>query len=503
MGVLLFWNVHQEVGPHGYIGVFGSRNSIPVLLRQADLIDPDGLIEEGSLVNFELKVPGCLDCGISRAAVEGFEVRNQEFDFNSAEVSGFHTLKPERPLDRHLLERLSPELKMWVDRMCAIDAVIDKSSTVSMEASLRQLQKLGHTADDGSTIEGWNQTPQGIIEYINSVIADPLLYQPERFADVKLRRMTQLYLGKNPHGFERIWLNRLLLEDAYPNTLIRKLKGTDCSPEPVRGMVESYDMSRHQGTLKLRNGRTVFFGADAFPAGDIIPRTGDSVQLRQCAGQGYDIWPLSTSNEALGLPHSVKSQAPSKSQGKSAGHLSRGPFQFDLVTHQIKCGKLLFKVEPLYAPVIEAMLQPAPGGKGIITKLKYFEIAVRFKKARLLEEGETEKRVNEMVRARNDEIKETRKRIAQAWRRDFGDWLRDKCEIDPNFFIMCLQKEECYQLGPGWDRERPIIGSSQVGERLMGKNIENLIGPDDEEYKSHMKPKRMGIPGENDDRQGY
>jgi hypothetical protein len=68
---------------------------------------------------------------------------------------------------------------------------------------------------------------------------------------------------------------------------------------------------------------------------------------------------------------------------------------------------------------------------------------------------------------------------------------------------MCLQKEECYQLGPGWDRERPIIGSSQVGERLMGKNIENLIGPDDEEYKSHMKPKRMGIPGENDDRQGY
>jgi len=56
---------------------------------------------------------------------------------------------------------------------------------------------------------------------LGAVIQGKSLYTPQRFAGVKLRPETEQRLKQNPQGDQQVWLNRRLLEDAYPKELTR------------------------------------------------------------------------------------------------------------------------------------------------------------------------------------------------------------------------------------------------------------------------------------------
>ncbi len=57
---------------------------------------------------------------------------------------------------------------------------------------------------------------------LNRLVHGPLIYQPQRFSGIPLRPKTQKLLADAPAGGERLaMLNRLLLEDAYPEEISR------------------------------------------------------------------------------------------------------------------------------------------------------------------------------------------------------------------------------------------------------------------------------------------
>lgn len=77
---------------------------------------------------------------------------------------------------------------------------------------------------------------QGIlIQHLNNdVITDVSIYDAKRFAAVKLRSETKLLLDKNPIRNDLLYLNRLLLEDAYPFDISRTHKRiTNNPPEGI------------------------------------------------------------------------------------------------------------------------------------------------------------------------------------------------------------------------------------------------------------------------------
>jgi dipeptide/tripeptide permease len=75
------------------------------------------------------------------------------------------------------------------------------------------------------TLDGLNQTNDlgsarsAVLHDLNKVMTSSALYQPQRFQGLTLRPATQQLLARNPKGEDAIWLNRMLLEDAYPAEL--------------------------------------------------------------------------------------------------------------------------------------------------------------------------------------------------------------------------------------------------------------------------------------------
>ena len=60
-----------------------------------------------------------------------------------------------------------------------------------------------------------------LVRSLNTLIGGPLIYAPKLFPQVKLRLVTARLLGLNPQGTALVLLNRLLLEDAYPEEISR------------------------------------------------------------------------------------------------------------------------------------------------------------------------------------------------------------------------------------------------------------------------------------------
>lgn len=73
-----------------------------------------------------------------------------------------------------------------------------------------------------------NQPPgalkRAITGDLNVLLGGPVLYEQERFAQVSLREETKALLEQNPDGHELIRLNRMLVEDAFPNELAKNLR---------------------------------------------------------------------------------------------------------------------------------------------------------------------------------------------------------------------------------------------------------------------------------------
>ena len=78
-------------------------------------------------------------------------------------------------------------------------------------------QLLANAPDNASDIEN------ALIVDLNKIIAGPTLYTPERFTNVTLRTGTEEMMEKKSlSDYERLSLNRLLLEDAYPGEISRQ-----------------------------------------------------------------------------------------------------------------------------------------------------------------------------------------------------------------------------------------------------------------------------------------
>jgi len=63
-----------------------------------------------------------------------------------------------------------------------------------------------------------------LVDDLNRVIRGPLIYDAQRFSHVPLRKETKKLLAQNPAGDDLLRLNRLLIEDAYPNEFLRDRK---------------------------------------------------------------------------------------------------------------------------------------------------------------------------------------------------------------------------------------------------------------------------------------
>lgn len=58
-------------------------------------------------------------------------------------------------------------------------------------------------------------------EEVNRLLKGELLYEPARFEGIALREQTRAWLAAQPDGTDRVYLNRLLLEDAFPDDIAR------------------------------------------------------------------------------------------------------------------------------------------------------------------------------------------------------------------------------------------------------------------------------------------
>lgn len=66
-----------------------------------------------------------------------------------------------------------------------------------------------------------SQLQNDLVEDLNRIIQSGPIYDTNRFAGVKLSKETSKLLAQNPQGPELIWLNRMLLLEAYPREILK------------------------------------------------------------------------------------------------------------------------------------------------------------------------------------------------------------------------------------------------------------------------------------------
>jgi tetratricopeptide (TPR) repeat protein len=88
---------------------------------------------------------------------------------------------------------------------------------------------------------------------INKIVtAGQSIYDPARFARVKLSEFTQQYMAQQPQGDKLIRLNRLLMEDAYPAEIIKKPKPEDAISEYQKALaMDANDQSSYKAIASL------------------------------------------------------------------------------------------------------------------------------------------------------------------------------------------------------------------------------------------------------------
>jgi len=77
-----------------------------------------------------------------------------------------------------------------------------------------------------------------LLKDLNAFIQGPSIYDEQRFSGIVLRDVTKQLLERNPQGKDRARLNRLLLEDAYPSELSRKVTGWDILIAPYLQLLQ-------------------------------------------------------------------------------------------------------------------------------------------------------------------------------------------------------------------------------------------------------------------------
>lgn len=311
LGIVLVWKERPGFGRYGYLVPHQREGGgrLPIPFTQGNLINPDEPVEEGCVVYYEVQEE---DEPYEREAavnieVERFTRHNARLDFNQADLLSFPFLKPEDPLSNHLLKDLAPELKKSLERYYGIQQAFSTlGSGEQLQETLSSLQAYSP--------EDWDQIPSKLMNFVNSVIAGPSLFKEERFAKVKFRPLTASLLKKNPQGHAVTWLNRLLLEDAYPKSFVQRPQEVDWTPDPYEATVIACDPITKIGHLNLKKKDDLIpneigtqrehkkkswpFDFHSFPAPDVVIHPGDNVVCRIIYRSAYDIWPSPNSKEA-------------------------------------------------------------------------------------------------------------------------------------------------------------------------------------------------------------
>jgi hypothetical protein len=103
-------------------------------------------------------------------------------------------------------------------------------------------------------------TISAMVKDLNQIISGPSIYDSARFTGIQLRPETQQFLAQNPTGFRLARLNKLLLEDAYPELAKSSTTGwivkdgAMASTGAGRGVVyTAKDYSRYRLTFTMRH----------------------------------------------------------------------------------------------------------------------------------------------------------------------------------------------------------------------------------------------------------
>jgi hypothetical protein len=138
------------------------------------------------------------------------------------------------PLSAYLYDHVSPATKEIYDAYFAINPGGDFDA-IKRKNDLRK-SFLSNLATD-----------------INKIVTNgQSLYDPARFANVKLSEFTQQYMATQPTGDKLTRLNRLLMEDAYTNEIIKKPKPEDAIAEYQKALTfDQNDQSSYKAIASL------------------------------------------------------------------------------------------------------------------------------------------------------------------------------------------------------------------------------------------------------------
>ncbi|MCX6902481.1 MAG: PKD domain-containing protein, partial [Verrucomicrobia bacterium] len=107
----------------------------------------------------------------------------------------------------------------FLDRASLVEKLTSQGDPVSQflwtnfaEASQQVLSDTNAAAQDQTTV---------LVDELNNIVFGPSIYESNRFLGVPLSPITRALLAQNPKGYSLMCLNRLLLEDAYPEEIAK------------------------------------------------------------------------------------------------------------------------------------------------------------------------------------------------------------------------------------------------------------------------------------------
>lgn len=200
------------------------------LFRTAVSRDPEGKTEEGRVAQLFLARTLHSQYIGSRSPLFG------ESDFLGDDGTDFaeKISKATDPLSQFLWSQVSPEAKGLLENYKSKNPSRGDEKGVKEKNDLRK-QFLNQLGIDLNKVIGGGQS----------------IYDEGRFANVKLSDFTKQFMAQNPTGDNLTRLNRLLLEDAYPDEIVRKPKPEEAIEAYKKSL--NYNINDHSSFRSVAN----------------------------------------------------------------------------------------------------------------------------------------------------------------------------------------------------------------------------------------------------------
>jgi len=119
-----------------------------------------------------------------------------------------------------------PSLRFAVDDLVDMPSLAAKLHESNQLADYLRSRLSGETRNLLSRYGGGLDTKlkEALAQDMNEVVMGASIYDANRFSEIELRQETQDLIDGSPQGEDLVRLNRLLLEDAYPKELSRRLQ---------------------------------------------------------------------------------------------------------------------------------------------------------------------------------------------------------------------------------------------------------------------------------------